>query len=67
MALLARIGLPEMPIGAADRELDEALLASLQTDVGLQWDRLTVRASVLAEHDLIALCRDELERLLQQG
>jgi predicted ATPase/class 3 adenylate cyclase len=60
LALLARSGLPAMPVGADTQAADAEVLAGLERDLGTAWSRLRVRAMSLSEPALIDLCRSAL-------
>ena len=59
VALVAREGLPDMPVLGGTR--DEPLEAVLRDAAGDDWDRLRLRARSLPEADLVRLCRERLE------
>jgi predicted ATPase/DNA-binding SARP family transcriptional activator len=60
VALLAREGLPDMPVLSGDR--DEPLLAVLRAAAGDRWDRLWLRAHSMPEADVVRRCRERLDR-----
>ena len=62
VALLAREGLPDMPVLGGTR--DEPLEAVLRDAAGDGWDRLRLRARSLPEADLVRLCRGHWRRAL---
>jgi predicted ATPase len=66
LVMLARQGMPAMPLGMEDSDADSGRLAELEARLASQWGRLRVRAQALTEPDLIALCREELGGLSNQ-
>jgi class 3 adenylate cyclase/predicted ATPase len=67
LVLLARRGLPQMPLASFEAEEEELCLARLTAELGMRWSRVEMEARVRSESEIVGVCRAQLSDLVAAG